>query len=421
MDGDGAPQYEKGASSERAQKAVSEFRRTPESRVRMKSALPLVLIALTGGCGGKTLNVGGYDPSRSSPDGSTPATGLDAGGWPVALQQNARSLRNDGSFLYWIADESGFGEVRRCEKSACAGTMSTLMKIPASSALSSIEIRGDTIYAVDTLRILSCPVDGCTTPHVVVTNVNVAAVAFDDFNVYWSQRLFDAGSPHQKETIYACPLTGCTQGTPVHSADASELAVDATSLYWIAGDVDYQRRPIAVMSAPKDGSAPPRLLAPRQNLAVSLVLRDGFVYWATSFTLGTVARCAIAGCPSDGPELLVDHQYFPHFVNPADDFLFWMSGAPASQPPERPVQILGCQLPSCASTTQSFDEGLGGAYGVRIAVNVNVRGAAPSLPPSEMVVDSEAIYWIGDVVNAPSSPAQKLAVNAAIRRTERRR
>jgi hypothetical protein len=363
----------------------------------MKSALPFVLIALTGGCGGKTLDVGGNDRSHGSPDGSPPGTGVDAGSWPVPLQRNARSLRSEGSYLYWIADQDGFSEIRRCEKSAGAGTMSTLMKIPTSSALSSIEIRGDVIYAVDTLRILSCPVGGCSSPHVVVTNVNVAAVAIDDFNVYWSQRVLDRGSPHQKDTIYACPLTGCMQGTPVLSADASELAVDATSLYWIAGDVDYQRKAIAVMSAPKDGSAGPTLLAPQQNLAVSLVLRDGFVYWATSFTLGTVARCPIAGCPSDGPEVFVDHQYFPHFVNPADDFLFWMNRASETLPSGRRFQILGCQLASCATTTEVFDEG---GYG--------------------MVVDSEAIYWIGDVVQVPSG-SQGPVFDASIRRTERRR
>jgi hypothetical protein len=385
----------------------------------MKSALPFVFIALTVACGGKTLDIGGYDPSQRSPDGSTPATVGDAGSWPVPLQRNARSLRSERSHLYWIADQSGFSEIRRCEKSACATTISTLVKIPTTSALSSMEIRGDTIYAVDTLRILSCPVGGCSTPHVVVANVNVAAVAFDDSHVYWSQRELDPGSPHGKDTIYACPLTGCMQGTPVLSADASELAVDASSLYWLAGDVDYQRKTIAVMSALKDGSAAPTLLASQQNLAVSLVLRDGFVYWATSFTLGTVARCPIAGCPSDGPELFVDHQYFPHFVNPADDFLFWMNGAPVSSQPERAIQILGCQLPSCTSTTQLIDEGEGGGYGVRAAANF--RGELPSLPPSEMVVDSEAIYWIGDVVNASASTWPAWAIDVSIRRTERRR
>jgi hypothetical protein len=143
-------------------------------------------------------------------------------------------------------------------------------------------------------------------------------------------------------------------------------------------------------------------------------MRDGFVYWTTSFTLGAVVRCPIAGCPSDGPELFVDRQYFPRFVHPADDFLFWMNGASApdtASSPGCPVQILGCQLASCTATTELFDEGMGGGYGVRTRL----------LPPSEMVVDSQAIYWIGDVVNAGPSPPLWSAVDVSIRRTARRR
>jgi hypothetical protein len=261
-------------------------------------------------------------------------------------------------------------------------------------------------------------VSGCSSPTVIVTGVQPVAAAFDESKVYWSQRN-DVNS-----NIYTCPLTGCAKGTPILATDAIDIAVDATRIYWIVGDVTYPRSPIAIMSAPKDGSAAPTMLAAHQNQAASLVLRDEFVYWVTSFTVGAVARCPVAGCPSDGPELLSRDQHFPHFVNPDGHALFWMNGASAPDKPssvERPVQIMGCQLSNCASSTEVLDEGLGGGYGVRAAATWKSFEAVSS-PPREMVVDSEAIYWMADVVNAGVAGAPLgSVVDVAIRRTERRR
>jgi hypothetical protein len=250
----------------------------------------------------------------------------------------------------------------------------------------------------------------------LVSSIAPEAVAFDDAKVYWSARA-DA-------RIFSCPLDGCAAPTPVISTGtaALELAVDATHFYWIAAGAGYAGRAIAIFSAPKDGSSAPREIAGRQNQAAGLVVRDGFAYWSNSFTLGAVARCPIDGCATGEPEILAAGQYFPQFADPAGDVLFWMNGAgaPDLSGVDRPVQLLSCSLADCSSTTEVLGEGRAGSFGVRANAPWRVSEIA-ALPAREMVVDSDAVYWFGDVVNAVPSAPTGSQVDVALRRTERSR
>ena len=336
----------------------------------------------------------------------------DVPSWPVPGQRNARSLRSDGAYLYWMVDEGDNSVIKRCEKRDCGGTQTSFARFTFAGHLG-LEIRGDTLYAVTKQAILRCAVADCREPKALISSIAPDAVAFDDDNVYWSPRV--------EAKIFACSLRECatprllvTTGTP-----ARELAADETQLFWNASETSYIDPPTAVFSMPKDGSSPPRQIAARQNKAASLVVRDGFVYWATSFTLGAVARCPLAGCPNGEPEVLAERQHYPRFVEPDGDALFWMNGAsaPDSSNGDRPVQLLHCRLPNCSASTEVLDEGRGGGFGVRAD---DWRASWVALPAREMVVDSDAVYWFGDIVNAVPSPPAGSPIDAALRRTERR-
>jgi hypothetical protein len=376
----------------------------------------LLLFVVLAACGGKTLDLGGY--GSSAPRDAAISDGrLDVPSWPVPRQRNARSLRSDGPYLYWMADDPGESVIWRCEKRDCGGTQTAVMRRGTAGLYLGFEVRGDTLYVVGPQAILSCRASDCSDPRAIVANIVPLAVAFDDANVYWSQS--------HEARIFSCPLTGCAKPIPtsIVGTVALGLAVDATRLYWIAADTAYPGPPVAVLSAPKDGSQVATALADRQNQAAALTIHNGFAYWTTSFTLGTMARCPVAGCASTGPEILAEAQYYPHFVNPSDDVIFWMNGASAPDTPSkfgRPVQILSCQAAGCSSTTEVLDEGGGGGFGVRANATWNTF-EAQALPAREMVVDDEAIYWFGDIVDASPATAFGSLTDASIRRTERRR
>ena len=352
-------------------------------------------------------------------DASVPDGRGDVPSWPVAGQRNARYLRSDGAYLYWLADEAAKSALKRCEKRDCGGTETVVARFPFTGPIVGFEIRGDTLYAVSQYAILRCQLDDCSAIETVVALGEAAppkAAAFDDAKVYFSHGAI--------AKVFSCPLDGCKQpATVVAGTLAVELVVDATHLYWIAPDTLELGSPISIMSAPKDGSAAPKVIATRQNQAASLVVQDGFVYWATSYTLGGLARCPAAGCGGSEPEVLAERQYFPQFVSLDGHTLFWMNG-PGGQNMamslDRPVQLLTCRLPDCATSTEVLDEGRGGGFGARIRSPGTLSGI-PALAPREMVVDSDAIFWIGDIVNVVPPSLADLQVDGAIRRTERRR
>jgi len=372
--------------------------------------LSFVLPLLALGCGGKVLDVGGQ---VDAPDAASPTNDVIVPSWPVAAQRNARSLHSEGLYLYWIADRGQGSAILRCEKRDCANTQTPVHQRERDQTLLGMEVRGDFIYVVQPQGIYSCRTSDCTTLTAVVADIKPSAVAFDEDHVYWSNRL--------DSKIYSCPLAGCGPrdvSVRINGTDALELAVDATTLYWISGDSAYPHPPSFLMSAPKDGSVPPKALALRQNQAASLRLHNGFVFWATSFTVGTVAQCPLAGCRGDQPEILADHQYFPLFVDVVADAIFWMNGSSAPGDP-RPVQIASCQPASCSSTLEVLDQGTGGSRGARRRTPGTFGDAM--VAPRELAVDDDAVYWFGDVVNLGPPGNEVIVVDASIRRTERRR
>ena len=337
-------------------------------------------------------------------DGALPGDGSILGGWPVTYQRNPRSLRSEGPHLYWIADRAAGCAIVRCEKNDCANTLVPVVQVE-STGLWGIEVRRDILYAADARSIFSCSTVGCSKLKIIVGDAEASAVAFDDVNVYWSRR--------GKSAIYSCSLDATCQQIDVvedsDRTDAVELAVDQATLYWIQTEDAYPRNPGSVRMAAKDGSGVWATFAGVQNQAASLTLRNGLVYWATSFTVGTIARCPLAGC-SGSPQILARNQYFPHFVDPAGDMIFWMNGSTLPEDP-RSVEVMGCRTADCAATLEVLDQGLGASSGTR----------SRAFPSRELVVDDDAIYWIGDIVTVAPAVEGGVAVVGSIRRTARRR
>ena len=363
----------------------------------MKSTLAFALFALSAGCGGHPLDLGG---TPGGPNGSMGMKDSGATGWPVPAQRNARSLRIDGAHLYWIADRGDGDVVMQCEKRDCANTLVTFARI-VRQPIAGIEIHAGTLYMADPLSIYACSTGDCKTPRYLVTNAEASAFAVHDQFVYWVHR--------GERTLYACPLSGCQRSNALvqkFDVDGVDVAVDENMLAWIEADTAYPKNPIAVGAIESKSGTSTRIV--RQNQAASLALQGGFAYWVTSFTVGTIVRWS--GSAEAEPQIVVDNQYFPNFVAPAGEMIFWMNG-PTGPGDQRPVQVLGCQVAACASTIEVLGEGLGGGIGTR----------NKGMPSREMVIDDDAIYWIGDVANEGPAVDGSVLVKGSILRIERRR
>jgi len=122
----------------------------------------------------------------------------------------------------------------------------------------------------------------------------------------------------------------------------------------------------------------------------SFRVHDGFVYWSTLDAKGHIARCATAGCPDTGPEVLVSDQTYPQHPTVHGDRLFWLTETTANpgDTVERPAYVKGCSLTDCVNDVTVLDRAMGGS---RIAPR-DIVAQAPAL-----AVDDDTIYYIGDV------------------------
>ena len=336
-------------------------------------------------------------------------------GYPVPAQRNARSLQSQGPYLYWMTDETGASFIKRCEKSNCRNAQASIARINGTGTMG-FEVRGDTLYIVAASAIYSCPLDDCGVPTALVHNVAPLATAFDDANVYWLERGLAA--------IFSCPLAGCVRPTRrnVGGPVPIELAVDDTRLYWTQGPLNFSS-PAAIAWVPKDDVSPlTSILVSGLRRAMGLTLHDGFLYWSNSHNFGAVMRCPVTGCIGGAPEILADGQNCPLYTTRFDDQLFWMNGLSIPQTTHnsgRPIEIHGCILDVCSSTNEVIVEGTGGGFGLRVTALPNTSNP-PALPPREMVVDSDFIYWFGDVSELNEADPENWETDASIRRAERR-
>jgi hypothetical protein len=366
-----------------------------------------IFICLVGGCGSKTLDIGGPSGGGASVGDSgrpgEPAPGTHS---TVLLphQGETMTLVSEGSYLYWktrgVADSvaiqvpdptisSGGGVIRRCEKHDCPGTQQTLVSGPPFGSGSPLVIRNETLYFYAFGgSILSCPVSDCTAPTVVVAHGGSVILIVDDSHVYW-----EAGTDN---AFLSCPLTGCEKATAAPATGSGRLiGADDDNLYWLT---ESSLSKYSIKSAPKDGSALPNVLVSDLLRPGAFVVDGGFVYWVTLGPKGAIARCPTSGCSGGAPEVLVDRQYYPHHLTVSDGALFWLNETDPDKLTaiNRPAKLLGCVAANCAESVEVLDEAREGSLFGPI-------DSSWARPEQKMVADSEAVYWFSDVTNvAPS-------------------
>ncbi len=228
--------------------------------------------------------------------------------------------------LFWNYDEgptSGPGGIASCATMGCAATASLLGTSAAPTLGVSLIDSGVYTMTFDPMgEILGCTVPGCdggTLPAVStsLTVVNGSRITAGDGQLFWTtattvsacdpgsgcSRVAIASDPMASYygiaelggnvyftnglangSIDTCPIMGCA-GTPnvIVSGEYKPglLAVDGTSVYWLANDpVAYQVRSCPLSGCPGG----PRMLAMSANQFASIAVDATAVYWAEQTT-----------------------------------------------------------------------------------------------------------------------------------------
>lgn len=360
-----------------------------------KTVAMLAVVGLTG-CAGKPLDLGG---AGGGPQG-THSTAI------ANHQRNAASLHSEGSHLYWTTYDAAEGDrankICRCRKDDCAATQQTLF---ATRDAGRLLIRNGRAYFRHNGGIVGCFVEDCGAPQVIIARASGAPGVIDDSHVYWWST--------QDHALLSCPLTGCDEPSVAVARVGLiiDAAVDDAHVFW---SVWESSRTQAIRSAAKYGTPPTSgNQVDSLHMLSALVLDDAFVYWGENLSSGKVARTRkIIPNLGEAPiETLASGQYYPRAFALDYDVLFWMNeSVPEDQLTrvERLAKIMSCILPSCETSIEVLDEAGGGS----LANPIDTYFGGGTL-----VVDAQAIYYIGDVARVGSS--QDL-VDASIRRLPRR-
>jgi hypothetical protein len=222
--------------------------------------------------------------------------------------------------------------------------------------------------------ILTCPIAGCVgRPAIVVSDIASWAMVVDDSFVYWLS--IDS-------MLLKCGIDGCGQNpTVVARADNARvagpglLAASATHLYW-AATTSGTNLTGAIMTVPKDGSEPPRVIADGLHLPQSLAVDTRNIYWTESYSFGTVKTCPLEGCVGE-PTVLASNQRYPALLGVAGDRAYWFTSTQGS-PSFWQGWMDGAQLVTCPIT------GCGPNPTVLVGEEASPHGIG---------VDATHVYW----------------------------
>jgi hypothetical protein len=142
------------------------------------------------------------------------------------------ALAVDSSFIYWINE--GTNQVLRCSLPSCGGGPEIFANTALAGkvmGLSGLALHGGTVNWTDGLAdgggVFQCATTGCGSAPVALARGQAAPsfIAVDDSGVYWSN--YGGG------TVMRCPLSGCTEPTPMAKAQAPfAIALDPVSIYF---------------------------------------------------------------------------------------------------------------------------------------------------------------------------------------------
>ena len=128
-----------------------------------------------------------------------------------------------------------------------------------------------------------------------------------------------------------------------------------------------ERANAAIKRAPKEGGEP-TTIASDQNQAIALAVDAEFVYWANSYSVGTIQRCPLAGCTAP-PEVLVTKQNSPHELAVDGKWLNWIRLVDDIDVNGTRAAVMRCALADCASSTETLAVQLFSLEGMSMAAD----------------------------------------------------
>ena len=278
-------------------------------------------------------------------------------------------LSVDASNVYFTDNGNGpSGAVLLCASGGCNETPTTL----ASNQLvpMGVATAGGNVYWATSGSwaqgtpggVMKCPIAGCGAgPTILASGYAFSQIAVDATNVYWIAGQSYNGTSWTNATVQRCALAGCG-GAPATmyslSGTISGLAVDASNVYW-ATDTGVMK--CAVTGC---GGVPTPVFsesfAPADSAAIA---SDGTnVYWS-NYSAGTVEVCPVSGCGT--PTQLASNQNYPTGIAVDSSHVYW--GSIGAQ------TLVGCAVGGC-----------GGTPSILVTNQAAVSG---------IVLDATSVYW----------------------------
>ncbi len=307
--------------------------------VQHSHALLVVLaLALGAACGGRSVNVDRANPS----DGTGGTTSVDRSPNTI-LTERINQFWVDDTRLYWQTQE---GSLQSCLQSDCSHST-----ISYGTTAGTFAVGRNDVYWVprglSQLLIYTCPKAGCSgNPTTVLHDPNGVpqTLSADGDYFYWSSA-FD---------IYRCPVSGCGPTPEVVASGhtiGAPLTFEGDNAYWpipetlaeaetgAAGAAGNSGEPDGVLYAPKNGSAPVKVLRFPADKESATGANGGFssyhsyafdsqrVYWFDGS--GRILSCPLEGCSETGAVQLGSSSTNSRFMLSVDNAgLYWFEMMP---------------------------------------------------------------------------------------------
>jgi hypothetical protein len=250
------------------------------------------------------------------------------------------------------------GAVYRCDKSDCAGTVTSIATHQAGP--SGVATDGVHVYWATTSGVTRCAVSGCgaSGPEAFASGQSdPRTIVVFGGRVYWTDHGPDGG-------VMTCPIGGCAPAPEVFAADANApdgLAVDGVRVFWTEAVTPGGR----VRSCPIAGCAGAAdVVAADVDIPQSIASDGHDVFW-TNFTGQSAMRCPVGGCGSK-PSVLAQGAGWYDGLALDGDYAYFTGGD------ENGDALLRCAKAGCA------------------APEVVATGQTR---PGKVAVDGEAVYW----------------------------
>lgn len=244
--------------------------------------------------------------------------------WKAELVEELDSLVINGNNLYWLSvSQDGNGTI--LSGPAVGGIWAPLFPAitaqPNLAGVHALAASSNGIYWANTggARLLFVPLTGGAPVSVLPalaptgTNYYPYSVCVDATNVYFTN---DAGDLFQLPQSGSFPITPKQIGSGDHVNAHTNVAVDATSVYWADYDTGNVKK-VAI------GGGDVVTLATGQQKVTGLTTDSGNVYWTIFASSGSVMRVPADG--SSAPVAIATNQTYPLDVVVDSTYVYWTS------------------------------------------------------------------------------------------------